>query len=765
MRISLEKIGISLLLILLLLVSIPILTYAETSLSITAAKTELEPQEKVTVTVQTVDENQNVVDQNSTLSVKVSRGGIVESNILKKGLTLKNGAATFVFIAPSKPGVSEILLIDLTTNLSAKLSLKILENAATSVSWNPEYAQITKVKGKVAIKYNGKGTWDSALADAQLHEKDTIMTWDKSWLTLRLFDGSILTVEPGTTVYIKSLKSSDKVKQSVFKVFTGKVLAKVTEYLEKGSRFEIESESATAGVKGTYFEFGVLQDGLSELFVYDGSVLIEQMQQELSFLLEKGQSILMDQGGQIPETAIHTITPEAKDQEIEAAEEQAETGTEDTGDTSDTGKDTPGPTPTPDQPEITKFKTGLDFGSEQYDGNAYLTVHLQPEFKKIFGSDWGIGLDLVLYQDPITGEMTFSSPDGKVGNIFNWLEYDSDSLYFYYGALVNISYDFGLLFNGYHKDRVYSPQNPDYNKDRARGIQFGMKKLLDDKMNFKLLVPFDVKTFSPWEWVETSTLYALRTGYKIDLLVLPGELGLTLVDDTNPNLANPVYVEDPLNPTAMANVPTGGASLDYSLQLTSAFQPYMELAALKDFGAGSELGFRGKLGFLQYQTGLRYMIEKFLPNYFGDDYEIYKENTLLNNPTGRKLPDLNSIPASNGYYAKLGFDLGTFMNLQIGYEAYGNLPEQSPVFAVNILAKTPNLGVMSALAIGVGYKQIKFDPNNTAVDPWFNANTLCYWYMKYPLNPGLYITETNTFIPSNDPEIKWSRQLSLSLSF
>ena len=247
-----------------------------------------------------VDENQNVVASNNLISVKVSRGGIVESNILKNGLSLKNGTGAFVFIAPSKPGNSEILIIDPSNNLSAKLSLKITETPAVEGAWNPEYAQITKVKGKVAVKFNGKATWDSALADIKLHEKDTVMTWDKSWVTLRLFDGSILTIEPGTTLYIKSLKSSDKIKQSIFKVVTGKVLAKVSEYLEKGSRFEIESESATAGVKGTYFEFGVSLDGLSELFVFDGTVLIEQLQQEFSFLLEKGQSLLLSYGESNP---------------------------------------------------------------------------------------------------------------------------------------------------------------------------------------------------------------------------------------------------------------------------------------------------------------------------------------------------------------------------------------------------------------------------------------------------------------------------------
>lgn len=769
MRINL-KISLSLLLLLTFMALIPVLTYAENSLSITAAQTELEPQEKVTVTVQTLDENQNVAATNSKVSVKVSRGGIVESNILKNGLTLKNGTGTFVFIAPGKPGTSEILIIDPANNLSAKLSLKIVENAGPPATWNPEYAQITKIKGKVAVRYSGRENWDSALADTKLHEKDTIMTWDKSWVTLKLFDGSILTVEPGTTLYIKSLKSSAKVKQSIFKVFTGKVLAKVSEYLEKGSKFEIESESATAGVKGTYFEFGVTIDGLSELYVYDGTVLFEQLQQELSFLLGRGQSILMGLGDQIPDTTTHNITPDAKDKEIETAEDQA--GNEPEGTTDQSGDQTGNQSgdnsgdQTSGQNKPSNLKTNLFYGSQQINGQTYLTLHVQPEFKKIFGSPLGVGLDLVLYQDPVTGDMTLSSPDpdGKVGNFINWLEYDGDRLYVFYGPLANISYDFGLLFNGYHKDRALGPLTEDYNNDRARGIQFGLNKLLDDKLSFKVLAPFEVKTLYPWEWEQTSSLFAIRGGYKLNLMALPAELGVTLVDDTNAGLTTLVPVGDPSDAT-VANVPTAGAAIDLSLQMTKTLQPYTELAGLKDFGAGLELGLRGKLWVFNYQTGFRFLGDKFLPNYFGNDYEIYKSNSLTGSTTGRKLPDLNSILATNGYYGILGADIGSFVKLQIGYESYDNLPEQSPVFSMNIQANTPNLGFAPALSGGLSYKQIKFDLMNTSVDPWLNANTLFSWYVKYPMSPGLFMTVTNTFIPSNNADKQYSRQLGVSLKF
>ena len=143
-------------------------------------------------------------------------------------------------------------MINPATNLSQKLVLTVIEKPVQA-TWRKEFAVITKVKGNAAIKYSGKEIWDSALVDTKLHEQDTIMTWEKSWVTLKLYDNSEITLQPGSSLYIKSLQSSNKLKQSLFKLITGKVLAKARGIPEKGRRDSKSNRNPPPRVSGVLF--------------------------------------------------------------------------------------------------------------------------------------------------------------------------------------------------------------------------------------------------------------------------------------------------------------------------------------------------------------------------------------------------------------------------------------------------------------------------------------------------------------------------------
>jgi hypothetical protein len=722
----------------------PVVSVGADTLSLTADKTELELQEKVTITVRELDENGQPVAVDTVLTVKISRGGIIEPGILKSGLPLKNGTGKFGYIAPSKPGDATILVLNPATNLSQKLVLTAIEKPVQT-TWRKEFAVITKVKGNAAIKYSGNEIWDSALVDTKLREQDTIMTWEKSWVTLKLYDNSEITLQPGSSLYIKSLQSSNKLKRSLFKLITGKVLAKAKEYLEKGSKFEIESESATAGVRGTFFEFGTWADGTSQLIVYEGTVFFEQLLRELIFQVNQGQSIASGPSGEIPDPNSHNITPEARDKALEDEENAADQTT--TAGTSNATEET-----NKNNAPSGGGNIGVFFGSERVGNQTYLMVHVQPEFKKVFGSAFGVGLDLVLYQDPVSGEFTFCSPrkDVVIGNFINWVDYSGKHLFLHYGYMTDITYDFGLMFGEYHKDL-------------SRGMQFGLKDVIADGFGFKILAPFDIKAFSPWIIEPTSTLYAARMNFDFNLAGLPFGTGVTYVTDTNNDLKNLSH-----------KVPVSGLAADFSLKLTELSQPYIEVANLNDFGSGAELGIRGKLLIFNYQTGLRYLDGKFIPNYFGGDYEEYKLNTLraelpgLYPPptpvTGRKLPDLSAAPVTSGYYFDLKARIGSYVSFRLGYENYQDAGDYAPVVTANLDAKAPQIGFVSPFSAGFKYRQEQFGNNTPGSDLWLNCNTFFMWYVSYPIKPGLLLTLTNTFIPS-DAEISFSRGIGLSMMF
>ena len=786
-------------------------TYAATAqITLTAAKTEVQLQEQVKVTVQALDANKQPVSEDVSVFVRISKGGLLPQKLLKEALVLKNGVGEFTFIAPAKVGATDILLIEPATNVSAKLTLNVVEEKL-KINWKKESAKIASVKGNVAYKLAKENNWRSSQKDILLHEGDSIRTWDKSYVTLQLFDGTEMTLQPYTTMVIKDLKSSAdnaEVKQSVFKVFTGKVLCRAKKYIEKGSRFAIETESTVAGIRGTVFEYSDTIDGDNELIVYDGAVMLEYIPQDLHFLVEKGHKVAIPAGEfAIPEQVEHAVTSEDREKQLQdeqtaidaeeqakkAAEEQAQKDAEEKakkeaeeqakkeaeerakaaskkqgngslgGDNSE-GALPNGPEVAEGTPKEQKDGNGLDdflwdklkpdqtkmeFGSERAEDQMFMTLSLQPEFRHILNSPLSVGLSLTVYQDMETGKVRIGSADKdtKLTNMFNWIEYDGKYLYGRYGVTSNISYGYGLLMG-------------DYTKDKAICIQLGLNRITAAKLGLRVLLPLDIKSLYPWKTESTSSLYAGRLTSDFHFLFLPLRAGVNYVVDTNQDLAMLSY-----------KVPTSGVSADLGMPLSSILEPYAEVSNLINFGTGAEVGVKGRfLSRFWYQGGFRAISEGFVPNYFGENYEIYKKNSIDQFHSlpisGRILPDLSEgevYPATQGVYIKGGANF-SLARLSVGYEDYNTIAAYAPILTGEFVASTPKIAGLPVINGGFTYKQVQFGKKGEDVNKWFNNNTMFSWFVNLPINKALTATYKSSFIPS-DTEIKFTNQLGVSLPF
>lgn len=776
-----ERVSFLLIAALLIILGLTGTALAESTLVMVTDKTELGPQEQVRVLVQAMDENQIPVAGEMKVLLRISRGGLLEPKILKEGLTVVDGVAEFTYIAPTKPGNADILLIDPGTNLSARLNLKVTEEPVQAI-WKKEFARITKIKGRVAYKSAGQETWNSALSNIELQEGDSIRTWEKSRVTLELFDGSEITLEPWTTLYIKFLQSSlanAEIKQSIFKIYTGNVLCKVQKYVEKGSRFEIETESTAAGIRGTVFELISTIEGHTELIVYEGSVVIESLPQEILFVVDGGQRVVLPAEFEVPDVIEHTVTAEEREQALyeEQNVEEGEMTEEESSETEPVSEEPvvadpitmpdPGetpfteitdveptvPTPNPSGSfwqSLLPDRTSLNFGSQKSVDRLYFVFNLQPDFMNILGSGLSIGLNLALYQDPDTGVVRIGSPDEnvKISNFINWLEYDGKYTYLRYGNLENITYGYGMLL-------------ANYSKKGARGIQVGFDNLTSARFGSRVLLPLDITSFHPWTMEETSSLYAARLTSKVRLLLLPFQAGATIVTDTNSSLHLLPYA-----------VPNTGVGLDVSMPGLSLLEPYMEMAYLNNFGYGAELGVRGKVfSNFWYQTGFRAMSESFIPNYFGNDYEEYKKNSLLaiaapSDVTGRILPDLynaGTYAATSGAYFQAGANLG-LASLKLSYENYSGREAYAPILSADFIAQSPEIFHLPRLSCGFNYRQLQFARYHDGLDPFFNKNTIFSWYVSLPISSDLSLSFVSRFIPS-DTEINFTRELNINVPF
>ncbi len=118
---------------------------------------------------------------------------------------------------------------------------------------------------------------------APLHEKakvaqgDRLKTGPASRLEATLADGSKLRLGAGSELSLENLvvgKKREAKKRVTAKLLVGRVWASVTKLFGTDSNFEVKTENAVAGVRGTRFSATRSADGETSVRVYSGQVLV-----------------------------------------------------------------------------------------------------------------------------------------------------------------------------------------------------------------------------------------------------------------------------------------------------------------------------------------------------------------------------------------------------------------------------------------------------------------------------------------------------------
>ena len=111
---------------------------------------------------------------------------------------------------------------------------------------------------------------------SQVYEGDLIETRGKTRLEIKLPDESALRIGPQSKVQMKKAafgKTVDERKVNA-KLVVGNVWAKVAHAVGGDSRFEVQTESAVAGVRGTTFRVDAKKDRSCVVKVYAGTVAV-----------------------------------------------------------------------------------------------------------------------------------------------------------------------------------------------------------------------------------------------------------------------------------------------------------------------------------------------------------------------------------------------------------------------------------------------------------------------------------------------------------
>jgi hypothetical protein len=163
-------------------------------------------------------------------------------------------------------------MIALTVALAATLCLLAI---APLFAEGAPMAQVSYLDGGASYKV-GEGEYKPLVKDAKLGADSTVKTTKNGKVELTLPDQSVLRIAPLSVVALKSLlnPNTPKSKPSAFKVNAGRIWSNVTTAVGGEKKFEVQSETAVAGVRGTVFQVAVAEDLATVVKVYSGAVAV-----------------------------------------------------------------------------------------------------------------------------------------------------------------------------------------------------------------------------------------------------------------------------------------------------------------------------------------------------------------------------------------------------------------------------------------------------------------------------------------------------------
>lgn len=161
----------------------------------------------------------------------------------------------------------------LTAMLFAGLALTFVPTTAWAKAKGPK---ATFVKGTVEMGKKTDGPFKRLKRNKRVKAGSFVRTGENSRAELTFTDGSVLRLGPSSLLHVKEAGFDTKAKKVEVsaQLVGGKAWAKVSKLVGSDAKFEVKSQNAVAGVRGTVFRVNVDSDNATVVKVYDGAVAV-----------------------------------------------------------------------------------------------------------------------------------------------------------------------------------------------------------------------------------------------------------------------------------------------------------------------------------------------------------------------------------------------------------------------------------------------------------------------------------------------------------
>jgi hypothetical protein len=164
----------------------------------------------------------------------------------------------------------------------------------------PQFAQSNQHAGSIsALRVSATKNAAAVKAKDPINWNDTLKTDATGRMRIALDDGSLLSI--GTDSQLRVVQHNAKTQQTELELGLGRLRSQVVKLTQPGSRFEIRTPTAVAGVIGTDFYLEVTATG-THLVVYEGFVVLTPItagvpQTNKQITVRAGQSADVNENG------------------------------------------------------------------------------------------------------------------------------------------------------------------------------------------------------------------------------------------------------------------------------------------------------------------------------------------------------------------------------------------------------------------------------------------------------------------------------------
>jgi hypothetical protein len=150
--------------------------------------------------------------------------------------------------------------------------------AAAPAAAAPAAGTVTFLAGEATRAPSAGGEAEKLAVGGAVRPGDVLETKRRTRLEVRLADRSVLRLGPSSRAVVQAATFGKSVEERNVsaKLLVGKVWANVAKAVGGESRFEVQTENAVAGVRGTTFRVDAAKDRSVVVKVYSGTVAVAQ---------------------------------------------------------------------------------------------------------------------------------------------------------------------------------------------------------------------------------------------------------------------------------------------------------------------------------------------------------------------------------------------------------------------------------------------------------------------------------------------------------